>query len=146
MKIINTISEVSQQYAIMADHWAADLEFFKLETSFLRGLLEDHFMELCDKRYIEELKRFGKLLMDLDKEEYECDQLISLQLAKLGLLTKYSLLDNEEKLREAQVEIEKIMKTITQEYRRVKKDVFKLLEELFKNKKLRRMRLSHLDC
>jgi len=146
MKIVNTISEVSQEYAVMAGHWASDLEFYKIETSFLRGLLENHFMELCEKRYIEDLKKFGKLLMDLDKEEYECDQLISLQLAKLGLLTKYSLLDNEDELRESQVEIENIMWTITSEYRKVKKEIFKLLETLFKDVKLRKLRLAHLDC
>jgi hypothetical protein len=146
MKIVNTMSEVSQEYAIMAGHWASDLEFYKIETNFLRGLLENHFMELCEKRFIEDLKSFGRLLMDLDKEEYECDQLIKLQLAKLGLLTKYSLLDNEEELKKSQFEIENIMWTITSKYRKVKKDIFRLLETLFKDIKLKKLRSAHLDC
>ncbi|WP_158799054.1 hypothetical protein [Pedobacter sp. L105] len=137
MKIVNEMSVISQQYYIMAEHWASDLEFFKLETAFLRGLLEDHFMELCDQSYIEELKRYGKLLMVLDKDEYECEQMISLQLTKLGLLAKYSLLDNKEELKESQGVIECIMMSITKEYRQVKKDIFRLIEILLKADKLK---------
>jgi len=146
MKIVNTISIVSQEYAVLAGQWASDLEFYKIETSFLRGLLEDHFLELCQKRYIEELKRFGTILMQLDKTEIDCDQLITIQLAKLSLLTKHSLLDNEAELCKAQVEIEKIMLNMTPGYRKVKMDIFRLLDDLFKDKKLSKLRLSLLDC
>lgn len=139
MKTANTISAISQQYYIMAEHWASDLEFYKLETVFLRGLLEDHFMELCEQKYLEELKRSGKLLMDLDKEEYECEQLINLQLTKLGLLAKYSLLDNKEELRISQLEIEGIVMNLTRDYQNIKKGIFKLIEDLLKENKLRKL-------
>jgi len=139
MKTANTISAISQQYYIMAEHWASDLEFYKLETVFLRGLLEDHFMELCEQKYLEELKRSGKLLMDLDREEYECEQLINLQLTKLGLLAKYSLLDNKEELRISQLEIEGIVMNLTRDYQNIKKGIFKLIEDVLKQNKLRKL-------
>jgi len=145
MKIINTIPAVLQEYTLMGGQWASDLEFYKIESAFLRELLENHFMELCQKKYIDELKQFGFLLMQLDQQEIDCNRLISIQLAKLRLLTKYSLLDNEAELSKTQVEIARIMLNMTYDYRKVKKDIFRLLEGLFKDKKLRKLQLSLLD-
>jgi len=146
MKIVNTMPLLTQEYAVTAGQWASDLEFYKIETSFLRGLLEDHFLELCQKRYIEELKRFGTILMQLDKQEFDCDHLITIQLAKLSLLTKHSLPENDAELSKAQVDIEKIMLNMTPGYRKVKTDIFRLLDDLFKDKKLSKLRLSLLNC
>ena len=139
MKAEDTTSAVAQQY-LMARHWASDLEFFKIETLFLRGLLENHFIALCDDQHIGELKRLGEQLLDLDKDEYECEQLINLQLIKLGLVSKYESLGNKGELDESQVEVENVVMTISKEYREIKREVFKLIEKVMKEDKPAKMK------
>ena len=143
MKAEDITSAIAQQY-MMAEHWASDLEFFKIETLFLRGLLENHFIALCDDQYIGELKRLGEQLLDLDKDEYECEQLITLQLIKLGLVAKYASLGSKEDLKESQVEVETTVMTITKEYREIKGEVFKLVEKVMKANKLTKMTQGHI--
>jgi len=132
----NVGAAASQQY-LLAKHWASDLAFFKLETVFLRGLLENHFIELCDSRYLTELKRLGKQLMDLHKDEYDCEQLLNLQLIRLSLVAKFNSLEGTKGLIASQVEIEGIVMVISEEYREVKRKVFKLLEVLMREHKVK---------
>lgn len=139
MKAEDISSSIAQQY-LMAQHWASDLEFFKIETLFLRGLLENHFIALCDDEHIGELKRLGEQLLDLDKDEYECEQLINLQLIKLGLVAKYASLGSKEELKESQIEVETIVMSITKEYREIKKEVFKMVEKVMRENRVTKLR------
>jgi len=81
--------------------------------------------------------------MDLDEKEFECEQLFKLQLAKLGLVAKYSLLNNEEELTKTQFEIENIMMSINHEFWMVKKDIFRLIDQLLLESKLIKLQSTH---
>ncbi|HEY0174787.1 MAG TPA: hypothetical protein VGC08_00320 [Pedobacter sp.] len=135
MRKIQTMSAMSQQYYMMTKHWASDLEFFKIETAFLRQLLESHFFALCSPKHLEELKMAGKMLMDLDQDQYESDQMIIIQLKRLGLVAKYALFNNEDELTVSQQEIESAMIELNRKYREVKKEIYKIIEKLLEENK-----------
>jgi hypothetical protein len=48
MQPTTSMSARSLQYYVIARRWLSDLEFFKIETSFLQKLLDKHIAGLQD--------------------------------------------------------------------------------------------------
>lgn len=135
METTTPTPNASLQYYVIAKRWLSDLEFFKIETAFLHRLLDEHFTPLSDQAYILKLRDVGKRLLNLEKEETETNLLLKEQLKRVELMAESMIPEFKEELSVTQAELENNMSKLTNEYRTVKRELFKLVEcVMHKNK------------
>jgi hypothetical protein len=120
-----TISARSLQYYVIAQRWLSDLEFFKIETSYLHRLMDDYIIRLQDDDHIQKLIATGKSLKKL--EEMEVNNLLSDQIRKLELMAEDIIPEDPESLAAKQVQLEYFMTNLTREFRKVKQELFRLV-------------------
>ena len=120
-----TISARSLQYYVIAHRWLSDLEFFKIETSYLHRLMDDYIVRLQDDDHIQKLIAAGKSLQKL--EEMEVNNLLSDQIRKLELMAEDVIPEDSESLAAKQVQLEYFMTDLTREFRKVKQELFHLV-------------------
>jgi hypothetical protein len=119
------ISARSLQYYVIAQRWLSDLEFFKIETSYLHQLMDDYIVRLQDDDHIQKLIATGKSLKKL--EEMEVDDLLSDQIRQLELMAEDVIPEDSESLAAKQVQLEYFMTDLTHEFRKVKQELFHLV-------------------
>lgn len=125
MQTATAISARSLQYYVIAQRWLSDLEFFKIETSYLLRLMDDYIIRLQDDRHIQKLIATGKSLKKL--EEMEVDDLLSDQIRQLELMAEDVIPEDSESLAAKQVQLEYFMSDLTHEFRKVKQELFHLV-------------------
>lgn len=119
------ISARSLQYYVIAQRWLSDLEFFKIETSYLHRLMDDYIVRLQDDDHIQKLIATGKSLKKL--EDMEVDNLLSDQIRQLELMAEDVIPEDSESLAAKQVQLEYFMSDLTHEFRKVKQELFHLV-------------------
>jgi hypothetical protein len=119
------MSARSLQYYVIARRWLSDLEFFKIETSFLHRLLDSNISRLQDNDHIEKLITTGKTLQKL--EQMEVDDLLKNQITQLELMAEDIIPEDTEALASTQVQLEYFMTNLTREFRLVKQELFNLI-------------------
>jgi hypothetical protein len=119
------MSARSLQYYVIARRWLSDLEFFKIETSFLHRLLDSNISRLQDNDHIEKLITTGKTLQKL--EQMEVDDLLKNQITQLELMAEDIIPEDTEALASTQVQLEYFMINLTREFRLVKQELFNLI-------------------
>lgn len=129
------MSAKSLQYYVIAKRWASDIEFFKIETSFLNRLLDNYFVRLYNQKLLEKVKVSGERMLALAKDEVKVNQLIQRQLKEMEWIAKNQIKENVERISLSQVEIEHQMVNIMREFRELKKDIFKLVECILREEK-----------
>lgn len=125
MQTATTISARSLQYYVIAQRWLSDLEFFKIETSYLHRLMDDYIIRLQDDGHIQKLIATGKSLKKLEK--MEVDDLLSDQIRQLELMAEDVIPEDSESLAAKQVQLEYFMSDLTHEFRKVKQELFHLV-------------------
>lgn len=55
METLNALLARSLQYYVLAEHWASDLEFFKIESVFFDKLIKEYFIPIGEISGIEAL-------------------------------------------------------------------------------------------
>lgn len=120
-----TMSARSLQYFVIAKRWRADLDFFKIETGFLRQLLDRYISYLQDSEHIGQLIACGRLLDKL--EAMEVDDLLAGQLNQLELMAEDIIPEDSESLAVTQVELEYFISNLVKEFRVCKEQVYRLL-------------------
>jgi hypothetical protein len=135
METITAMSSRSLQYYVVAKRWASDIEFFKIETAFLHRLLDDYFIRLCEREYIEQLEQAGMKLLKLEREECMADLLITEQMKYVELMAEDIIYENADELAVNQVKLEYLMTNLTYDYREVKKELFTLVESVMREDK-----------
>ena len=120
-----TISARSLQYYVIAQRWLSDLQFFKIETSYLHRLMDDYIIRLQDDDHIQKLIATGKSLKKL--EDMEVDNLLSDQIRQLELMAEDVIPEDAESLAAKQVQLEYFMTDLTREFRKVKQQLFHLV-------------------
>lgn len=130
MKRKSLISSSCLQHYVLIRKWGSDMEFFKIETSFLHRLLDEYFVRLTNSLFIQDLKSNGQKLLNLEKEVSKVDLLIKRQLKELEWIAKNLISENKERVIDAQVELEFHMKSVALEFREVKTNIFKLIERV----------------
>ena len=128
METTNAISARSLQYYVIARCWASDLDFFKIETDFLYRLLDDYRTRLTDYEHIDELRLMCTRLLKLEDDEVMIDELLTTQLKQFELMSEDIIPDDVETLVVNQVKLENLTAGLTNEYRKVKKDLFSLVK------------------
>lgn len=130
MKTTFSLSQTSLQHYVLIRKWASDIEFFKIETAFLHRLLDEYFIRLTNGLFIQHLKNIGERLLILEKAESKADALIRRQLKEMEWMAKHLISENKDRVMDAQVELEFQMKSITCEFREIKRNIFKLVEQV----------------
>ena len=128
MQTTSTMSARSLQYYVIARRWLSDLEFFKIETSYLHRLMDDHIARLQDDAHIHKLIAAGKALQQLEK--MEVDDLLTGQITQLELMAEDIIPEDSESLSSTQVQLEYFMTDLTRRFRTVKQDIFALVLDL----------------
>jgi len=125
METMPSISSRSLQYYVIAKKWSSDLEFLRLETGFLRQLLDRYTVRLQSEAHIRQLVGAGKALQEL--EGTAISDLLSRQLTQLELMAEDVIPEDTEALAEVQVKPENLMGELTRRYRSAKQDIFRLV-------------------
>ena len=135
METTPTFSAKSLQYYVTAKSWASDLEFFKMETSFLNRLLDEYFLRLYNRKLTDKVKGSGQRLLCLAQHEVKVNHLICRQLKEMEWVAKNKIKENEERTSLLQVEIEYQMVNIMCEFRDLKTDIFELVENILREER-----------
>ncbi|WP_295711954.1 hypothetical protein [Mucilaginibacter sp.] len=134
METTTAMSARSLQYYVIARRWLSDLEFFKIETSFLHRLLDSNISRLKDNNHIDKLITTGKTLQKL--EQMEVDDLLNKQIKQLELMAEDIIPEDTEALASTQVQLEYFMTNLTREFRLIKQELFNLILDVEHEDKL----------
>lgn len=113
------------QYYVIAKRWASDLEFFRLENSFLRQLLQRYEGHLPAQPEFSQLAKVARGLQDLEK--MVDGDLLAQQLTQLELMAEDVIPEDADALAEVQVRLEQLMSRLTRSFRDLKQEVFALV-------------------
>lgn len=120
-----SMSARSLQYFVIAKRWRSDLDFFKMESGFLRQLLECNNNRLQSIKHISQLTACGRLLDQL--EAMEVDDLLAGQLNQLELMAEDIIPEDAESLAATQVQLEYFMNNLVKEFRAAKEQIYRLV-------------------
>ncbi len=125
METLLPVSSRSLQYYVIAKRWSSDLEFFRLETDFLRQLLDRYISRLQDVEHLHKLVKAAKYLADLQK--LEVDELLAGQLTQLELMAEDVIPEDAHALASSQMKLEQFITGLTQKFRALKQEIFQLV-------------------
>jgi len=135
MENVTEMSDRAEQYYISTKRWVSDLEFFQIETDFLRHLQYDYFIRLFEPTDVEQLKDVGnrllKLQLDMKAAHMEC----SMQLDRLTLIAENKSTEDINYLAVENYSLADQINALTQGYYTVKKELFKLAESVMRENK-----------
>ena len=135
MGTTTAMSARSLQYYVIALRWVSDLEFLNIETDFLRKLINDYQVCLCDKTHFEKFKLTGNNLLKLEQDKNRAESLLTKQLKVVELMAEDIVPEKADDLTANQVQLEYLMADITNEFRIVKKELFALIENIMRENK-----------
>ena len=110
---------------MIVKRWSSDLEFFRLETDFLRQLLDRYISRLQDVEHLHKLVKAAKDLADLQK--LEVDELLAGQLTQLELMAEDVIPEDADALASSQMKLEQFITGLTQKFRALKQEIFQLV-------------------
>jgi hypothetical protein len=132
MENVTEMSDRSAEYHVIAKRWKSDLEFYKIESSFLRRLRQDYyFTRLKDYRNTEQLQKAGDKLLKLQLDILQAETHVDAQLHQLTEVAENNLEENTKTLALTNAAVGHIMINLTHEYQEVKKEIFTAVETIF---------------
>ncbi|HMI02265.1 MAG TPA: hypothetical protein VK541_07275 [Pedobacter sp.] len=123
----------SLQYFAIAKQWSLDLDFHRTELVFLNRLLDDYFIRLSAPHYIEKLKGNKKDLCIVEEQGRKTEELLSLQIVFLEMMSDDVIPEDVQSLEAKQINLEYLMNDINRAFRKTKKVLFRMIEELVQN-------------
>ena len=122
-----------------AQQWISEIEFIKIEQNFLKELLSEHIIGLC------ETHNYDKAKMFLNGTEHEAKlgnkliESIKEHKINLALLLENIQLKNETKFRENHKLLKIEVKNYIENFKYIKEQVFELVLLIMKNEKERKL-------
>lgn len=133
MENVTEMSDRSAEYHVIAKRWKSDLEFFKIESSFLSRLKKDYyFTRLSDHNNPEELQKAGDALLKLQADILAAEVKVDAQLNQLAQVAENTLEENRKALALTNAAVGHLMINLTHEYQEVKKQLFGIVETIFR--------------
>ncbi len=133
MENVTEMADRSAEYHVIAKRWKSDLEFFKIESAFLGRLKQDYyFSRLSDYRNTEELQKAGDNLIKLQADILWAESRVDAQLHQLAGVAENRLEENTQQLALTNAAVSHLMIGLTHEYRDVKKQLFAIIETIFR--------------
>jgi DNA gyrase/topoisomerase IV subunit A len=134
MGTTTAMSARSLQYYVIATRWAAELEFFNLETPFLYYLVEEYFIRLCEPARIKKFMRVRDELSRLEIDKKKIDSMLTHQIKMITLMSEDIVPEDIDSLSEKQIQLEYLVNGMTMKYRVIKKELFELTDTFRKSK------------
>jgi predicted nuclease with TOPRIM domain len=135
MENVTEMSDRAEQYYISTKRWVSDLEFFQIETDFLRHLQQDYFIRLFEPTDVEKLKDVGNKLLKLQLDMKDAHMQCSMQLDRLSQIAENEVTEDISYLAIENNTLSDLISTLTAEYYDVKKELFKLAEGVMRENK-----------
>ena len=129
------MSDSAEQYYVITKRWVSDLEFFQIETDFLRHLQQDYFIRLFEETDVAKLKDVGNRLLKLQLDMKDAHVQCSGQLDRLTLIAENKSTEDIHYLAVENFSLSDLMSALTQNYYEAKKELFKLAESVMRENK-----------
>ncbi|MEJ5963002.1 hypothetical protein [Pedobacter immunditicola] len=130
MKTPVKLSSKSSQYYVIAERWASDLDFFKVESDFFHHLLNKYVNSSASTTYFEKLKKLGGELKVLEEERQKIEILVGELLSQIALVANDRIPENLKKIDTSRTTLELLMVEITKKYRELKRELFNTVENI----------------
>lgn len=133
MENVTEMSDRSAEYHATARRWKSDLEFFKLESAFLKSLKQDYyFARLSGYPIAEELQNAADKLHRLQADIMQAESEVDFQLRQLMEVAENKIPEDSQKLALTNAAVGHIMSSLAYEYQEVKKQIFASVETIFR--------------
>jgi len=116
-----------------AQLWISEIEFIKIEQNFLKELLTEHIIGLCETHNYDKAKKF---LNGIEHEAKLGNKLIE---SNLALLLENIQLKKESKYRDNHKLLKVEIKNYIENFKYIKEQVFELVLLIMKNEKERKL-------
>jgi len=132
--------ELNQMY-VRTEHWISDYEFFEDEVNFLINLMDKYFVGaiLSDAGKNENLKGVVDRLLQLEESRKNIAALNKENLTYLARLIQNKEIFDPEECRDRQSDLESDHLDFLRRYRSIKKEVFRLAEELLQSSRSKKL-------
>ena len=128
MKEESPSSSRSIQYYVAATKWNSDLNFFKIEASFFRRLLDRRLKNVFPTGSAVAQWEIRQKLEALETEQCYTEKKLGMQLREIELMAEDVIPENIDALVSMQVQLEFAMAALTKTFREVKKEIFGLID------------------
>jgi hypothetical protein len=116
--------------------WQSENDFYNYEITFLKKLIDKYFIWMTKKENIAQVRKLVIELSTLEKRHKDIGNAISKHLNHIALYLENAFSHDEQLFRfEHSVLLQRI-EEFTNEFRKVKKEVFEISEEVLDHKKL----------
>ncbi|WP_055436916.1 hypothetical protein [Lacinutrix algicola] len=125
-----------EQLYILTEHWKSNLLFYNVDLKFLHHLIDKYFLFISKKENIDNVQDIEISLLKLDNI---CDSLlesIDLHLHHIAELIDDPFLSDSPKFRKEHEQLEDNIAQFVKDFRKNRKDVFKISEHLIKSEEL----------
>lgn len=126
----------------LAKHWQSDMEFYRDELQFLRGLIDKYFIWLINDENIALIQAISGKLIKSGKQQEEISDKIQKHIQQLQELVDGALSDSTNQFRKAHAELEDDFTDFVKSFREVKRQVFATTEHVIAEEKLQRLLTS----
>ena len=124
---------------ILAEHWQSDLKFFGDELRFLKELIGKYFISLIEVDHIDHTKQLVDELLDLEKKRKRLEKDIGEHLHQLTKLVESQFLQDTQGYKERHGKLEAGMSEFLKDFRKVKKELFHVTEQIMKSEKAKHL-------
>lgn len=122
-----------------AQQWISEIEFIKVEQNFLKELLSDHIIGLCQTHNYDKAKMLLNGIAHETKLGNKLIESIKENKINLALLLENIQLKNETKFRDNHKLLKMEVKNYIENFKYIKEQVFELVLLIMKNEKERKL-------
>ena len=119
--------------------WISELEFAKDEQLFLNNLVKHYTLQLIDNKNYEKSKKIVSAILDSENELITLLKKIQLHENQLDILDDIDQPKMEQAYKETHKELMVNMRDYLEQYRGLKKRLFKLISKVIKKEKQNRL-------
>lgn len=130
MKTPVKLSAKSSQYYVIAEHWASDLDFFKIESNFFHHLLDKYANKSASEADLEKLKKLGGELRNLEEERQKIEVLVDEMLSHIALVAEDKVPENMEQIENSHTTLNLLIADLIKKYRKLKRELFLTVEKI----------------
>jgi hypothetical protein len=127
METTITLPASSLSYYANAKIWVDDLDYFKVENTFMNRMLDDYSIPLTDVITMERVRLIGQKLIKLQADKSYSDTILSELFINLKLVAEEVIPENIAELAYKQMELEYLITNLNSGYREIKRDLLGLL-------------------
>lgn len=129
-----------EQLHLESVQWLSELDFAKDEQRFLNSLINDYTLDLIDKSVFKVSKNSVEDLSLSEKKLADIIKAVQLHENQLSIMADdVDQLKMENAYQQTHIDLKKKMETYFSAYRAIKETVFKLISDIMKKKKQKRL-------